>query len=737
MTSDRAKARRQRVQVIVALIIVALVPGIYAGLLTWANDDTTGRLNQVPALIVNADRPATLDDGTTVALGDTLAKELVSSTRKNNFSWTVAEADDATTQLAAGQVFAVLWVPENFSSGVASLQGDPNSAARAMLTIETDDAVNTIAGNMASSIGDAITDSLAESISQEYLQKIYVGFTSTHDAVARAADGAARLHDGTQSATAGSYQLVVGLGDLASGATDLANGTATLAAGAQSVSKGAADLNGGLNQLNAGGAALAQGAASVASGAGQLQSGVDQLANRASTLSDAVGAMSGGADAALAHASTLRDGLGHLSVDGAALASGAATMNGALAELENNWDSLSDAERRSVIRGLTAQSATVADGAAAVERGTATLASASTSLVGTSDEAGLRALAHGASQLAGHGQNVRSAITTFTTGVNDLASGSAQLSSGVSTYVTAVDRLAQGSATLAGGSQAIANGSTQLQTGANTLADGSHTAAAGATSLASGLSELESGAGELATGLADGRDAIPSYTDAEATHLAHTAAVPVEHNATRANEVPTSAYAMGPYFMALALWIGGIALYLLTDPLRGKRLGTWLGGLSSFAPGAAMAVFQAVALVGTLGWLLGVRAANVPGLIALAVLASLTFVAINQALAGLLGTPGRFLALVLIVVQLAAAGGTYPVQTSPSFFGAVHNWLPLTHVVRGFRSLTAGGSVDLTGGILVILAWLLAALAVTTYAAKRNQQPACGVGSPRSESGDE
>lgn len=724
MTSERAKARRQRVQAIVALIIVALVPGLYAGVLTWANDDTTGRLNQVPAMIVNSDRPATLDDGTTLALDDTLTKELAASTQRNNFSWTVADADDAATRLASGDVFAVLWVPENFSSSVASLQGDPNAATRAMLTIETDDAVNTIAGNMASSIGDAITDSLAESISQEYLQKIYVGFTSTHDAVARAADGAARLHEGTQSASAGSNQLVVGLGDLASGATDLANGTATLAAGAQGVSKGAADLNSGLHQLNARSAALAQGAADVANGAAQLQTGVDQLAARASTLSDAVGALGGDAEAALTHATTLRDAVAQLHAESGTLASGTVAANGALQRLDSNWDTLTDAERRSALRELAAQSAALADGVGGVERGAANLSSTATNLVGTSNESGLRALAHGASQLSTRGQDVKSSIAALTTGVNDLANGSTQASVGVSTYVTAVDRLAQGSATLAGGAQAVANGSTQLQAGANTLADGGQAAAGGATSLANGLSQLEEGAGDLATGLNDGKDAIPSYTDAEANHLAHAAAVPVEHSATRANEVPTSAYAMGPYFMALALWIGGIALYLLTNPLRGKRLGTWLGGLTSFAPGAAMAVFQASALVGTLGWLLGVRATNFPGLLALAVLASLTFVAINQALAGLLGTPGRFIALVLIVVQLAAAGGTYPVQTSPSFFGAVHNWLPLTHVVRGFRSLTAGGSVDLTAGVLVIFAWLIAALAVTTFAGKRNQQPA-------------
>lgn len=37
------------------------------------------------------------------------------------------------------------------------------------------------------------------------------------------------------------------------------------------------------------------------------------------------------------------------------------------------------------------------------------------------------------------------------------------------------------------------------------------------------------------------------------------------------------------------------------------------------------------------------------------------------------------------MLQLTSAGGTYPVQTSPGFFGAIHPYLPMTYVVDGLR----------------------------------------------------
>ena len=70
----------------------------------------------------------------------------------------------------------------------------------------------------------------------------------------------------------------------------------------------------------------------------------------------------------------------------------------------------------------------------------------------------------------------------------------------------------------------------------------------------------------------------------------------------------------------------------------------------------------------------------------------MTFTAVNQMLVALLGGTGRFVALVLLALQLAAAGGTYPIETSPGFFGFLHDLLPMSHVVDGLRAATAGGS---------------------------------------------
>ena len=73
----------------------------------------------------------------------------------------------------------------------------------------------------------------------------------------------------------------------------------------------------------------------------------------------------------------------------------------------------------------------------------------------------------------------------------------------------------------------------------------------------------------------------------------------------------------------------------------------------------------------------------------------------------------------LIVFQLASAGATYPIQTTPDLFQTVHSWLPFTYAVGAFRSLIAGGSIGVWPAVGVLSVWLLAALAVTTLAAGR------------------
>jgi putative membrane protein len=74
------------------------------------------------------------------------------------------------------------------------------------------------------------------------------------------------------------------------------------------------------------------------------------------------------------------------------------------------------------------------------------------------------------------------------------------------------------------------------------------------------------------------------------------------------------------------------------------------------------------------------------------------------------------------MLQLTSAGGTYPVQTSPGFFGAIHPYLPMTWVVDGLRRLISGGDLTVVWqGTGVLTAFLVASLAGTVLAARRRQ----------------
>ena len=118
---------------------------------------------------------------------------------------------------------------------------------------------------------------------------------------------------------------------------------------------------------------------------------------------------------------------------------------------------------------------------------------------------------------------------------------------------------------------------------------------------------------------------------------------------------------------------------------------------------------------------LGMDLANVPGTIAFTVLVAATFFALQQALLALAGpAAGKVLILALLMLQLAGSGGTYPVQTTASFFQAIHPWLPMSYAVTGLRQLITGG-VDgrLLVSVAVLGGTLVASLAVTAWRSGR------------------
>src|SRR5690625_6232681 len=91
---------------------------------------------------------------------------------------------------------------------------------------------------------------------------------------------------------------------------------------------------------------------------------------------------------------------------------------------------------------------------------------------------------------------------------------------------------------------------------------------------------------------------------------------------------------------------------------------------------------------------------DLPLMFGLSAVTSLVFVGLNHGFGALFGPIGKFVALVLVALQISGAGGTYPVPTLPKFFQVIHPFLPMTHAVDAFRGAIGGGWVDLTVDLL-------------------------------------
>ena len=107
------------------------------------------------------------------------------------------------------------------------------------------------------------------------------------------------------------------------------------------------------------------------------------------------------------------------------------------------------------------------------------------------------------------------------------------------------------------------------------------------------------------------------------------------------------------------------------------------------------AIGQVTALITVLGVLyyIGIQCYN-PFLFWLAAaLASCVFTVLNFGLVFAFGNIGEALAIVVLVIQVAGSGGTYPVQMLPEFFQKLYSYMPFNFAMTAMRE-TIGGSFD-------------------------------------------
>ena len=312
-------------------------------------------------------------------------------------------------------------------------------------------------------------------------------------------------------------------------------------------------------------------------------------------------------------------------------------------------------------------------------------------------------LAAAASAVASGNQKLAAGMPALTDGIAQSASGAAQLASGASTSADGAQQLSSGAAGAATGVSQLSDGITQFAAGVPPLAAGADQTAAGAASLASGLSEAAA--------------KLPSYSSGDRTTLASVASEPVTTSAAHSTGFGQSSI---PLFGVVALWLGALATFLVLQAVsRRSLLTTRASGriaFDGFLPAAVIGAAQGVLVAGVMQFALALDFGHWLGFAGVAVIAAITFAAVNHGLVALLGGVGQFLSMLVVVITLASG----IVSTVPTVFDDVMQWLPTAPAVTALR-----GVVESTDGVwrglggLLLWAALGFALALAAVARRR------------------
>ncbi|WP_030291874.1 YhgE/Pip family protein [Streptomyces katrae] len=662
---------------VAALIALLLLPLLYGALYLCSFWDPYDNLDKVPVALVNADKGATVD-GKRLDAGGEIARKLHDS---KTFDWREVSAEEAAEGVEKGRYYLSLTMPADFSAKITSSAGDaPTTSA---LQVRTNDANNYIVGSISRTVFSEVRSAASANASRGFLDKIFVSFADLHDKTAEAADGADQLKDGA--------------GKAQQGAKDLADGLDT-------AKEKNGELTGGLTKLNTAAGKLETGTKDIAAGTQQVADKINGTASQVRPYLDNPKQL---ADTALLVADTARVVNNHLetfsrkapaaakvSKQAAALAADTYTRTCTGAAAKPLPVTCADMKR---LKDTTAEAAQLTgDVDTLVKDSGGDLADLRKQLTELEKQA--RKLAAGAPSLSGKLDQAVADANALNTGAHKVASGMAQLHTGLGK---------------------AADGSEALGEGVGKLGDGAHR-------LDGGMYKLVDGTGELAGGLHDGVGKIPDYDQQQRDARTQVMADPVKLANQSLHKAPNYGTGFAPYFIPLSLWVGAMVAYMLIAPLNRRALAAgaspWRIAFAGWLPVVGIGVLQVLALMSVLHWSLGLEMAHPALAIGFLALATACFAAMVQWLNAKFGAAGRILVLVVLMLQLTSAGGTYPVETSPAFFNWIHPYLPMTYIVEGLRRLISGG--DLTRvwvGCAVLAAFTAGSLLLTTLAARGKQ----------------
>lgn len=678
---DLSRIRGSVVALIVAVGLV-IVPTLYAWFNIAGSWDPYGNTGNLKVAVANSDNGYMSDlIPVRVNIGDTV----VSALRENDqLDWRFVSESDAVEGVRSGEYYAAVVIPENFSSRMMTVFS--SDAEHAEIVYYENQKANAIAPRVtdkaASTVRQQIDETFAKTISD-------VGLATTSSLL--------EFMDGDQiAAYAGNLS-----GTLAGAITTLrdASGSVDEFAGLLQSSTGLLDSTSDL--LASAGAANKDAEALVGDAKTGLSGMHDALDAAVAAINQSLKDSAGDYDAAAkaideafgaadAHVSLTVTQLRDASADVAKRASDMRDVQDNILAVERDVEgsNLPEKLKAELVQKIDIVANTVGNVANQQELLAKHLSDAAASLeTGAADaRAKAQAVKDGIAEAKGsiggvkdsYNATLKQQISDLSDAVADVARRGSDMADDLGATVTDLSHAASAlSDDLAGAHEVLAGASADL------------------VSAADDLQRLKEG---LDTAVTSGDlDRVRELIGSDPAALADALAAPVALDRQAVYHIKNYGSAMAPFYTTLSIWVAGIVLAAMlkanVDEADVKALGNqrphelYLGRYAFFA---LLAFAQATLVCAGDLLFFGIQCEHPFQFMLVGWLAGFVFSNMIYTLTVSFGDIGKAIAVVLLVMQVAGSGGTFPIEMTADFFQAVYPFLPFTHAINAMHAAMAG-----------------------------------------------
>lgn len=670
----------------IIFIVVMLIPLIYSFFYLKSYWNPYGNLSDMQIAVVNLDKGK--DD-------KNQGNEFVQSLKDSDtFKICEVSKDEAQEGMKKGNYYATIEIPENFTKCLESASTEDKQIAQ--VTYSPNQATNYLATQIVNSAVKTIELNLQSKIDKEIIANLASKLNEVPDSLQEISNGADTILNGTES-------LNDGIKQISDGTNTLSNSYKEFDEGVNSAYTGSKSLNSGISQVSDGVETLKNGGKSLDSAIDQINQGADQLSSQGA---EGITELSTGVTDLNTGAKTLNDGVAEYVTGVNTLSENTEVFLNKLIKTANvlgdNCDPTLKAFATQAQGFFAKDPKTNMNGFESVAVGGKKVTAGSNSLY-----AGTQKLAKGTEKLG----TLTNGIQSLKTALTQVKQGTTSLNNGIATLQNGTTQLSKGSKSLETGLEKLSSSSSTVDNAISTLNEGSKTAYNGSNQLVEGVKTFKTSIDE---GMQDTKEQLKSLNRIE-----EFGENPVEFKTEEYGKVDSYGIAFTPLFLCIGLWVGALMAYVVLYYDHDERFGIFgmnaknkiLQNLIYLGLGAAEGLLT--------GWLLkaglGFEVQNIALYYGSSILIGITFMSIIQFLIRNFGDIGKFLALIILVLQLAAAGGTFPIETIDKAFQAVSPYLPMTYSIKLLREVLVPTASNFKGTYIGILVGIIAVTMLITF----------------------